>query len=232
MKPEDIHITDWMRILMGELPVDYFFEILLRMAFTYLLLMVSMRFMGRRMASQMNRNEMAALTSLAAAIGMPVLSPDRGLLPAVAIAIIIVLGQRLIARIASRNERFEAITQDEIDILVQNGILNLEQMRRSRITRERLFAQLRSEGLLHLGQVRRLYLEANGKFTLIKEEPPIPGLSVIPNWDKKLVDEQKKSEDIMVCKNCGNHMPEKSTTEDKCPQCGDQNWLPPIETEE
>ncbi len=232
MKPEDINITDWPRILMGELPTDYFFEILLRMAFTYLLLMVSMRLMGRRMASQMNRNEMAALTSLAAAIGMPVLSPDRGLLPAVAIAIIIVLGQRLIARLASRNERFEAITQDELDILVQNGILNLDQMKRSRITRERLFAQLRSEGLLHLGQVRRLYLEANGKFTLIQEEPPIPGLSVIPNWDKKLIDEQTKAEDRLVCKNCGNHMPEESSTDEKCAQCGDQNWLPPIQTEE
>ncbi|QJW89539.1 hypothetical protein HNV11_09185 [Spirosoma taeanense] len=75
MKPEEIHLNDWVRILIGEVPGTYFIEIVIRIAFVYLLLSVSMRLMGKRMAAQMNRNELAAQVSLAAAIGMPVWRP-------------------------------------------------------------------------------------------------------------------------------------------------------------
>ncbi|PMD90521.1 hypothetical protein BWI97_23945 [Siphonobacter sp. BAB-5405] len=231
MNPDDIKIDDWLRIFYGELPASYFIEVIIRMTFVYLLLMVCIRIMGRRMASQLNRNEMAALTSLAAAIGMPVLSPDRGLLPAIAIAIIIVAGQRWISRIASRNEKFEAITQDDMEILVKDGVLELKAMQHSRITRERLFAELRAASILHLGQVRRLYIEANGKFTLIENENPKPGLSVIPNEDPELIEEQPKADDRLVCKNCGNTMFQPLKPEHECNRCKDVNWIPPIKPE-
>src|SRR4051794_17099270 len=77
MKPEKIHPDDWLRILVGEVPATYFIELIIRAAVVYLILMVSMRLMGKRMSSQLSRNELAALVSLAAAVGIPMMSPDR-----------------------------------------------------------------------------------------------------------------------------------------------------------
>src|SRR4051794_24953877 len=118
MKPEDIHITDYMRILLGEVPWSFLIECLIRIFFIYLLLMVAMRLMGNRMSNLLNNSEMAALVSLAAAIGVPVLSPDRGLLPALIIAIIVVTIQQIIAKNAFKNREFEEKVLGDISILV------------------------------------------------------------------------------------------------------------------
>ncbi|MFD2571299.1 DUF421 domain-containing protein [Spirosoma soli] len=229
MKPEEIHITDWMRILLGEVPGEYLIEIVIRITFVYLLLMVSMRLMGKRMAAQLSRNELAAQVSLAAAIGMPILAPDRGLLPAVVVALVIVSIQRLIAKLAFQNQRFEAITQDNISTLVENSILHLDSMQNVRITRERLMEQLRSAGMEHLGQVKRLYIEASGSFTLIKNEQPEPGLSIIPESDPDFRNAQKKAPDTFVCHNCGNPRQTSAKPSEPCENCQDKNWVRAVE---
>lgn len=104
MKKDAIHLADWQRILFGEVPGSFYIEILIRAFVVYLILVVSMRLMGRRMSSQLSRNEMAAMVSMAAAIGVPIPDASRGLLPAVIIALVVVCTQRLVSHWASRNE--------------------------------------------------------------------------------------------------------------------------------
>lgn len=112
MKSEDIKLSDWSRILFGEAPPEFFIEIIIRTLFVFLILILSMRLFGRRMAAQINRIEMISMFSLAAAIGVPLQAPDRGLLPAVVIAIIVVSIGRLITTIAFGNQKFESSVED------------------------------------------------------------------------------------------------------------------------
>jgi uncharacterized membrane protein YcaP (DUF421 family) len=100
--------------------------------------------MGRRMEAMISRNELIAMVSMAAAIGVPMLAPDRGLLPAVVIAIVVITIQRVIAYITTRSARKESIILDDISIFVQDSLLNTTIMTKNRITRERLLAELRS----------------------------------------------------------------------------------------
>lgn len=203
MKPEEIKLSDWSRILFGQVPVEFYIELVIRGLFVYLLLMFAMRLLGKRMSSQMSRLELAALVSLASAIGVPLLSPTNGLLPALIIAIIIVGMTRLIALLSIRSEKFESMTQDELDTLVQDGVMRLYIMKRVRITRERLFAQLRSENLNHLGMVKRVYMEANGTFSLVPNAAGQPGLLVLPDWDEAFIDEKLNRTNVIICKECG-----------------------------
>ena len=229
MKPEDIHLTDWMRVLIGEVPGNYFAELIIRITFAYLVLTVAMRLMGKRMAAQLNLNELAALVSLAAAVGIPIMSPDRGLLPAVVVAAVIVFIQRSVASLARQHQRFEAVTQGSIDMLVVDSVLQLDKMMSARITRERVMAQLRSSGLMHLGQVKRLYIESTGSFTLIENETPQPGLTVLPFWDMAFREEQKQTKDQFVCNNCGTAGQTKTKPTTACPHCHDNNWVPAVD---
>jgi hypothetical protein len=43
MKPEDIKISDWLRIFIGEVPPTYFLKIIIRVVFVYILLLASLR---------------------------------------------------------------------------------------------------------------------------------------------------------------------------------------------
>jgi len=226
MKSYEILIDDWMRILIGNVPIHFFLEVVFRVLFVFLLLIFSMRLMGKRMASQLSRNEMVAMSSLAAAIGIPIQAPDRGLLPALIVAIIVILGQRWIARIAAGSEQFEEVSQGDIGVLVYDGVLNIKEMKITRISRERLFAQLRSEGIKHLGQVQRFYFEANGSFTIINNEQAKPGLSVLPKEDEELINHLHYENDQYVCFHCGCDAGNKPS--DECPDCGHKEFVHPV----
>jgi uncharacterized membrane protein YcaP (DUF421 family) len=227
MKPEEIKITDWLRVFVGEVPPEFFIEVFIRMFFVYLLLIVSMRLLGKRMASQLTQNELAGLVSLAAAVGVPLLAPDRGMLPALVICIVVVAITRLLNALAVKNEKTEMITQGEIDTLVRDSVLDLETMSRTKISKERIMAQLRSEQLLHLGQVQRLYAEANGNFALVKNEIPKPGLIVLPSKDQAFRHDLKPN-GIVVCDLCGLEKDKGSKT-DPCRNCQNKGWEVAVE---
>src|SRR3978361_844703 len=143
MKKEDIRLDDWWRILIGEVPPGFYLELVLRAAIIYLLLMVAMRFMGKRMSGLLSRNEMVAMVSLAAAIGTPLTSPDRGIIPAIIIAIVVVYIERWISGKAFSNEPFERYAIGKLDILVSDAVSDLELLKKVRISRERLMADIR-----------------------------------------------------------------------------------------
>lgn len=229
MKSEEIKLGDWLRMFVGEVPGDFYIELLIRVVVVYLILVVSMRLMGRRMASQLSRTEMIAMVSLAASVGIPVLAPDRGLLPALVSAAVIVGGQRLLSRQASENEKFESIVNDHMSILVNDGTMNLGEMESSRISRERLMAQLRSVGLYHLGCVKFMFMESDGKFSIVRNPNPKPGLSILPEWDGEFMARQKLVSDSCVCKNCGNLKQAPLQESQPCERCGDHNWIPAVQ---
>ncbi|HEY0055474.1 MAG TPA: YetF domain-containing protein [Pedobacter sp.] len=220
MKEFQIYLWDFQRIFIGEVPGVFYIEIIIRSVLIYIILIASMRLMGRRMASQLSRIEMAAMVSLAAAIGVPLQSPDRGILPALVIALMVVGIERGVSYFASKNEKFEEVTQDDLDTLVQDSVLQLDRMQKTRITKDRLCAHLRSEQVTHLGTVERLYMEADGSFTLIKNPEPKPGLNILPAWDEDFVNEMKFT-NVMVCKNCGN---EKQQSDNMCTNCATEEW--------
>lgn len=227
MKPDEIKLGDWQRILFGEAPPEFFLELVIRTVVIFLLLIISMRLLGRRMAGQVNRIEIIALFSLAAGVGVPLQAPDRGLLPAFVIALVVILIGRLVTRIAFRSQLFEATVEDEYASLVIDGVIQMPKLKETRLTVERLYAQLRSEGVRHLGEVKRLYFEANGSFSLVRNERPIPGLAIIPAFDKDLLREQDHTEEP-VCDDCGFKQAGQERNPQKCPNCGNQIWTKAI----
>ncbi|CAA9253148.1 MAG: hypothetical protein AVDCRST_MAG95-1976 [uncultured Adhaeribacter sp.] len=164
MKPEDIVITDYMRILLGEVSWSFLIEIIIRVMVIFLILVVAMRILGKRMAARLSRTEMAAMVSLAAANGVPLLAPDRGILPLAIIAAVIIGVQKVIAWRAMKDTAFEGKIMDDMDILVKDGALQLNCMEQTRMSQEQVFARCCYEQIDNLGKVQRAYMEANGGF--------------------------------------------------------------------
>ncbi len=228
MKPEEIKLSDWARILFGEVPPSFFIELIIRTLFVFLLLIISMRLLGRRMAAQLSRMEMVALFSLAAAIGVPLQAPDRGLLPALVIAVIVVVVGRVLTSLMFNNQRLEARISDRLTILVKDGVMDIKKIKGTRLTVELVLATLRSQSVRHLGEVKRLYIEANGSFSMVKQEQPSPGLAVIPFNDKAFLDEQKQTSE-QVCKTCGQKQKQQqNANRETCITCGNRDWVPAI----
>jgi maltose alpha-D-glucosyltransferase / alpha-amylase len=225
MQSWEIHWNDWVRILLGNMPPEFFVEVVIRVAFIYVLVIFCIRLMGKRMASQLSRNELVAISSLAASIGIPIQTPDRGLLPALLVAMIVVAAQRIVAARLSQNERFERQTQGKISILVDDCCLNVQEMMRVRIGRQEIFARLRALRVKHLGQVKRLYFEAKGDFTLVRNPEAAPGLTVLPAEDEEFRKAQRYSQEEYVCKNCGRRT---MTIDTPCKNCASGEFERPM----
>jgi uncharacterized membrane protein YcaP (DUF421 family) len=223
MDKDMIRLDDIMRILRGEVPWGFYVELFIRAAVVFVILIASFRLMGKRMASRMTRNELAAVATLAAAIGIPLQTPDRGLVPGLLIAGILILVQRFVASRAAKNESFERSTQGKISTLVEDANLQIAAMKECHISRERIFSTLRSSNIRHLGEVKRLYLEASGSFTVINHPKPEPGLCVLPEVEKDFIAEQKFDQEKKVCSYCGYG--QRETKEPVCPNCDHAEWV-------
>jgi uncharacterized membrane protein YcaP (DUF421 family) len=216
-------VFDLHDLFIGQTPATFILEVALRMLFLYAVLLVAMRIMGRRMSSQLTRNEMLALVSLAAAVGPALQDPTRGLLPPLVIAVVVVGCNYLIGYATFRSRRFEQIANGYAEALVADGRLQLDALRHNGISRERLVADLRSNGVLQLGAVDRVYIETNGAFSLMMAERARPGLSIVPEWDARLADELEYDESVRACALCGGTA-SGSDGHDSCHFCHGREW--------
>ena len=155
MKPDEIHLTDWHRLLVGQAPWAFLVEVLARAVVTYVILLVAMRLMGKRVAGQMSALELTIVVTLGAAIGVPLQAPDRGMVPAVVILLVAVVYQRGLNFWAFKSRKAELAFQGDVSLIVKEGCLDLGEMCAAVLSRERLFSVLREQGLVHLGQVKR-----------------------------------------------------------------------------
>jgi len=96
---------DLYRLLVGQGPWWSLIEVILRAMLIYALLLVIMRLMGKRVASQLSISELAVVVTLGAAVGVPMQVQDRGMLPAVLILLVALGFQRGISLWAFRIRR-------------------------------------------------------------------------------------------------------------------------------
>ncbi len=225
MKKEDIHIWDLERILLGDVPLEFYIELAIRALFVYLIITFGMRLMGKRISSDLTRSELAAVATMAAATGLIILAPDRGMLPPLVVLFVLIVIKWAVHKLTYRFPKTEDTTEGSMSTLVTDGVMQLQEMKKTRISAEQLFSQLRGGGIRQLGAVRRLYMEANGSFTVIKNEEPVPGLAVIPAWDSELLARFRKVEEAQVCKICGTPV---ILPGGACKTCGSTAFTPAV----
>jgi uncharacterized membrane protein YcaP (DUF421 family) len=231
MKKEEIHLGDWHRLFIGNNPVEFLLEVAIRTIIIYLFLLLMMRFMGKRMNAQLNVAELSVMVMLGAIVAVAMQLPDRGLLHSIMTLGIVLVLYRGTNWLAFKNRRFEHLVQGDLQQVVANGELDLGAMAQVRLSREQLFAQLRKAKIQHLGQVKRVYMEANGEFSIYQQKPPKSGLSVVPDKDTALHFAESADVQHQACERCGHTKP-AGPPAGSCPRCGSATWTKAVQLEE
>jgi uncharacterized membrane protein YcaP (DUF421 family) len=233
MKKEDIHLDDIYRILFGQAPVTFLLEVFIRTLVVYLVLLLAIRWLGKRMSGQLTIMELAVMLTLGAIICVPMQIPDRGLMQGIVLLLCAVWFQRGISLLGVKYGWFEDFTQGKSSMLVKNGMLILPELEKNRISHGQFFAKLRSEGIFNLGELDRVYLEACGLYSIFKSKSPKSGLPILFRVDQDIVEnqnqatnEENNNEELVACKNCG-HV-QKKQADNKCDNCGENSWIKAI----
>jgi uncharacterized membrane protein YcaP (DUF421 family) len=225
MKKEEIHLDDWHRILFGTTPASFMLEVLIRTIVMYLILLVILRLMGKRMGGQLSISELAVMVTLGAIICVPMQIQDRGILQGLFVIICALIFQRGFTWLGFNSSKMETLLQGKESVLVKDGVIVVDELEKANISRQQLYGILRSQEIYNLGEVERIYAEACGIFSVYKAEAPKPGLSLFPPLDDGVHDVQGKTEEnLLVCRMCGKPAESEAESKGQCKNCGSKDW--------
>lgn len=119
MKPEQIHLEDWQRILIGNNAPGFLIEVFFRSILILIAFLVIVRLLGKRMNGQLTLTEMAVMLTLGAIVSPIMQLPNRGILLGLVILICALTFQRGLTWLDFKNQRVEEITQGKESLLIE-----------------------------------------------------------------------------------------------------------------
>ncbi|WP_066835317.1 DUF421 domain-containing protein [Rufibacter ruber] len=228
MKKEEIYFPDWERLLIGNTPWEFMWEVLLRTIIIFMALLIILRLMGKRMNAQLTISELAVMVTLGGIASAPMQLPDRGILVGIVVFICALAFQRGINLWAFRSRKIEMITQGDLSVILREGVLQIEEMEKARLSKDQVFAALRTHNVTQLGQVKRVYIEACGLFSVVKADQARQGLSVLPLKDEDMVQNLPLDQLYAACTRCGYVAETGQVQGTECPNCACDQWTPSV----
>lgn len=140
----------------------------------YLFVIAAIRLMGKRQVGELEPSELVLallLADLAAVpmqdFGIPLIS---GIIP-----ILTLMSLTMILSVLSmRNIRFRAVICGRPSIIIQDGKLLQEEMRRNRFTADELMEELRMKGHTDIAAIKYAILETNGQISVLPYATELP----------------------------------------------------------
>jgi uncharacterized membrane protein YcaP (DUF421 family) len=126
--------------------------------------------MGKRELGQMNIYDLVLIIVLANAVQDAMLGEDNTLAGGLVSATTLLILNRLFTLIVLRSARFERYLLGQPVLILNDGELLEEKMRREGVTREQVLAALREHGLSDLEQAHMCVLEVDGTISVVPKE--------------------------------------------------------------
>lgn len=223
--PFDLH-----RMFLGDDPPLFYLEIVARCVIIYVWTIVLLRWIGGRSVTQLSLVEFLLVIALGSAVGDALFYPEVPLFHAMLVILLVVVVNKVIDEAILRWETAKRIVDgDPIELMRDGRILGGAVSRRT-MGHAELTSALRAAGIRNLGEVERVYMEANGKLSIFRRDLPAPGLVIMPPHE---IDRPEQADPPhraprVCCESCGLVMSGSELPDDlHCPECGHDRWVPP-----
>jgi len=149
-----------------ELPV---LEKILRASAVYFFLLIAMRVTGKRQLGQMSSFDVVVLLMISNIVQNAMIGNDNSVTGGFIGAATILSLNYGIARLVVTRKGIQRLIEGSPTILIHNGRLIEEHLRRELLSREELMASLRRQGILTIDEVHVALLEETGAITAVKK---------------------------------------------------------------
>jgi uncharacterized membrane protein YcaP (DUF421 family) len=228
-----IDVFDMGRMLFGDEPSFYLFEVAFRTAIVYLLSLLLLRLMGKRSLRELTPTDFLIVIALGSAVGDSMFYPEVPLSHALLVVAIVVLLQRTLSKVTEISPKVEDIIEGSATLVVADGVLQRKSIGREDISIDDIFMYLRERDLEQLGQIKRAYLERSGNISLVlyRKDNIRPGLPITPPWDLEPPKTYSPGAAVphkgyYACKSCGKsrHFDEGGSFP-HCFECPGEGWV-------
>jgi len=136
-------------------------------AIVFALVATGLRLLGKREASQLNVYDLAMLMALANAVQNAMTGGKGNIGVGLVTSSVVVLLAWGLTRLIVRDPGVERLVIGSPTILVHDGRVLTDRLRRQRLSRDELLAAIRAYGLSNLEQVQTAVLEVDGSISVI-----------------------------------------------------------------
>lgn len=147
----------------------------LRTIILYLFIIVGIRLMGKRQVGELEPSELVLALLIADLAAVPMQDFGIPLLAGVVPILTLLALSLLVSQLSLRSLRFRALLCGTPTVLIRNGKLQQEAMRRNRFTIDELLEELRCQGYGSIDAVKYAVLENSGQLSFLPwtaEQPP------------------------------------------------------------
>jgi uncharacterized membrane protein YcaP (DUF421 family) len=143
-------------------------ESILRAAIVYIVLLVVFRIAGKRSLAEVTAFDLVLLLIISEATQQAMIDNDNSMTNALLIVVTLIGMNILFSVLTRRWEGFGKLVDDVPLVIVEDGKLVQDRMRRERVSENEVMEAARElQGLERLEQVRYAILERNGHITII-----------------------------------------------------------------
>jgi uncharacterized membrane protein YcaP (DUF421 family) len=148
-------------------------EKILRPVVVYAFLVVGLRLSGKRELLQLNPLDLVVLLTLSNTVQNAIIGDDNsvtgGLIGATSLLVI----NYLVVRFLYGHRSLDQLIEGRADVLIEDGKVKAQHLRRELITMAQLEAAARRQGFESLGEVQQCVLEPGGTISFIGRKPGI-----------------------------------------------------------
>jgi uncharacterized membrane protein YcaP (DUF421 family) len=158
----------WQDMFVVGLPI---LEKIIRPILVYFFLVVVLRLSGKRELVQLNPFDLVVLLTLSNTVQNAIIGEDNSVTGGIIGATSLLLTNYLVVRFLYSHKNLDQFIEGKADVLIENGKLHEDNLKRELITMAQLEAAARKQGFDDLGDVNKCILEPGGTLTFIARKP-------------------------------------------------------------
>ncbi|QTM99932.1 DUF421 domain-containing protein [Sediminibacillus dalangtanensis] len=144
-------------------------KIIFRTVFTYLIIVVIFRLMGKREIGELSLLDIVVFIMVGEMAVFAIEEPKSNIAQAIIPMTILLLIQRFTAWASLKNQRFRGWFEGKPSVIISKGKIDEHEMRKQRYNFNDLMQQLRENGTKSIQDVEFAILEASGKLSIFEK---------------------------------------------------------------
>jgi uncharacterized membrane protein YcaP (DUF421 family) len=146
-------------------------EKIIRPVIVYVFLIVGLRLAGKRELAQLNPFDLVVLLTISNTVQNAIIGDDNSVTGGVIGAATLLFVNYCVVRFLYGHERLDQLIEGDIDVLIENGILKLDRLKKELITRSTLESAAHKQGFGSLDEIERATLEPGGTICFFRKVP-------------------------------------------------------------
>jgi uncharacterized membrane protein YcaP (DUF421 family) len=146
---------------------NVWWHFVLRAALVFVVVLAFLRFSGKRQIGQMTPFDLVLLLLISNAVQNAMNGGDNSITAGVILAATLVGADMLVSRLTRRSRKLETLIEGQAEILIHNGHVRDDALRRAGLTIHDLLAALREHDCADVAEVHAAILETDGRISVL-----------------------------------------------------------------